>query len=172
MLDWIESRSDGEQSSDKLDFNKSNFYRKQRARRDGSERTLFPPFDDISAPVEVENDVWIGNDVLLSHGVKLGTGSIIAARSVVTCDVPPYAIVAGVPARVIRYRFEEPVIDRLLHSNWWQWSLNSWDCVDPREISQFLDLVDTLVETTEPMTENRVTAANLIRNLQNLEQKH
>lgn len=68
----------------------------------------------------IGNDVWIGNDVRIIGGVKVGTGAIIGLGAVVTKDVPPYAIVGGVPAKVIRYRFDEMQIDELLDSKWWE----------------------------------------------------
>lgn len=64
-------------------------------------------------PIIVEDDVWIGNDVLVLSGVKLGKGSVIAARSVVTKDIEPYSIVAGNPCKIIKYRFEEDIIKAL-----------------------------------------------------------
>ena len=70
--------------------------------------------------VEVGSDVWIGNNAVILSDLKLGTGCIVGAQSVVTQDVPPYAIVAGVPARIVRYRFEPAVIERLLASKWWE----------------------------------------------------
>lgn len=69
--------------------------------------------------ISIGHDVWIGARAIVLDGVSIGTGAIIAANSVVTKDVPPYAIVGGVPAKVIKYRFEESVIKRLLHSYWW-----------------------------------------------------
>ncbi|MDN6856517.1 CatB-related O-acetyltransferase [Pseudomonas sp. CAN2814] len=71
-------------------------------------------------PTVIGHDVWIGRDVLILDGVSIGTGAIIGAQSLVNVDVPPYAIVAGTPARVIRYRFEQPLIERLLASRWWE----------------------------------------------------
>lgn len=68
---------------------------------------------------EIGNDVWIGAHVLLMNGVKIGDGAIIAAGAVVTEDVPNYAIVGGVPAKVIRYRFEEKEIEFLNELQWW-----------------------------------------------------
>ncbi|MBP5161130.1 MAG: CatB-related O-acetyltransferase [Alphaproteobacteria bacterium] len=70
-------------------------------------------------PCIIDHDVWIGSSVLVIQGVHIGTGAVVAAGAVVTKDVPPYAIVGGVPARVIRYRFTPDVIKKLLASCWW-----------------------------------------------------
>ena len=67
----------------------------------------------------IGNDVWIGYDALIMPGVKIGDGAIIAARSVVAVDVPPYAIVGGNPARVVRERFDPDSVRRLLVIAWW-----------------------------------------------------
>ena len=69
----------------------------------------------------VGNDVWLGYGSLLMPGVKIGDGSIVASCAVVTKDVPPYAIVGGNPARVIRTRFDEQTIAALLQIRWWDW---------------------------------------------------
>ena len=69
--------------------------------------------------VVIGNDVWIGSDVILLGGIKVGDGAIIAAGAVVTKDVPDYAIVGGVPAHVIRYRFDSEQISVLKRINWW-----------------------------------------------------
>lgn len=69
----------------------------------------------------VGNDVWFGYQALIMPGVTIGDGAIVAAGSVVSRDVPPYAIVAGNPARVVRMRFEEADVDRLLRAAWWDW---------------------------------------------------
>jgi len=76
-------------------------------------------FDDTPAPVTIGNDVWIGLNSSVMGGVTIGNGAIVAAHSVVTKDVPPYAIVGGVPAKVIKYRFSEEVISRLEALKWW-----------------------------------------------------
>lgn len=67
--------------------------------------------------------MWIGQDVLIKGGVTIGNGAVIGVRSVVTKNVPPYAVVAGVPARVIKYRFEKEKIDYLQRLQWWDWDL-------------------------------------------------
>lgn len=70
-------------------------------------------------PVQVGNDVWIGDNVFIKGGVTIGDGAVIAAGAVVVKDVPPYAVVAGVPARIIKYRFDEKTIKELLDLKWW-----------------------------------------------------
>jgi phosphonate metabolism protein (transferase hexapeptide repeat family) len=74
-------------------------------------------------PIQIGHDVWIGTRAIIMDGVSIGHGSVIAANSVVTKDVPPYAIVGGVPARIIRYRFTEDVIESMLNLEWWQWNI-------------------------------------------------
>jgi acetyltransferase-like isoleucine patch superfamily enzyme len=65
-------------------------------------------------------DVFIGASAIILGGVRIGHGAVIGAGAIVTKDVPPYGIVAGVPAQIVRYRFEEPMIQKLLASNWWE----------------------------------------------------
>lgn len=70
----------------------------------------------------VENDVWIGAKSTIMSGVKIQNGSIIGANSVVTKDIPPYAIVVGNPAKIVKYRFSEKIIESLLEIAWWNWT--------------------------------------------------
>lgn len=76
---------------------------------------------EINRPVLIGNDVWIGEGVFINDGISIGDGVVIGAHSVVTHDIPAYAVVAGVPARVIRYRFSEEEIQTLLAMKWWDW---------------------------------------------------
>jgi len=71
--------------------------------------------------VVVGSDVWIGTRAIFLPGVSVGHGAVIGAGAVVTRDVPPYAVAAGNPARVVRYRFDEETIARLLACAWWEW---------------------------------------------------
>ena len=90
---------------------------------------LLDEFKNIPGHPATKGDVVIGNDVWLAHqslilsGVTIGDGAVVAARVVVTKNVPPYSIVAGNPARVIRYRFSEDTIARLLRIRWWDWDI-------------------------------------------------
>lgn len=70
----------------------------------------------------IGNDVWIGNGVTILGGVRIGNGAVVAAGSVVVKDVPPYAVVGGNPAKIIKYRFPKDVIDKLQRIAWWNWS--------------------------------------------------
>ena len=74
-----------------------------------------------STPVTLGNDVWIGHGAVVLPGVSLGSGAAVGAGSIVTKDVPPFAIVVGNPGRVLRLRFSEDVIARLLAIAWWDW---------------------------------------------------
>lgn len=76
---------------------------------------------DNKGDIVIGNDVWIGYEAVILAGVHIGDGAIIGARAVVTKDVPPYTIVGGVPAQVIRLRFEPEVITRLQRLQWWNW---------------------------------------------------
>lgn len=71
----------------------------------------------------IGNDVWLGHDVSIMPGVKIGDGAIIAAKSVVTKDVEPYTIVGGNPAKLIKYRFSQDKINALLDLKWWDWPI-------------------------------------------------
>jgi len=71
--------------------------------------------------VTIGNDVWIGFEAIILSGVKIGDGAIVGARAVVTKDVPPYAIVGGVPAKMIRRRFPDETVSKLLELRWWDW---------------------------------------------------
>lgn len=72
----------------------------------------------------IGNDVWIGDHVIIKGGIHVSDGAVVGMGSVVTKDVPPYAIVAGNPARIIRYRFEAPVVAQLISSQWWNWPID------------------------------------------------
>ena len=88
---------------------------------------------------EIGNDVWIGKDALIKRGIRIGHGAVIAQRSVVTKDVPDYAIVAGIPAKVIKYRFDDLTIEKLLECKWWDYSFFDFADLDVTNIESFID---------------------------------
>ena len=86
----------------------------------------------------IGSDVWIGNNALISSGVRIGTGAIIGAGAMVSRDIPPYAIAVGVPARVIKYRFESAIIEKLLQSKWWLKNVNELSGMDFSDIEKLI----------------------------------
>jgi virginiamycin A acetyltransferase len=88
---------------------------------------------DVRGDTVVGNDVWLGYQSLVMPGVRIGDGAVVAARSVVAGDVPPYAVVAGNPARVVRHRFPADRVRRLLDIAWWHWP--------PEVVSEHLDQI-------------------------------
>jgi acetyltransferase-like isoleucine patch superfamily enzyme len=99
---------------------------------------------DMFPRVTVGNDVWTGHNVNVMAGVNVGDGAIIAAGSVVTKDVPPYAIVAGVPAVAKRFRFPEKTIARLLRLKWWDLELSQLSGLPFRDVDRCLDLIEAI----------------------------
>lgn len=103
------------------------------SRRIDPRRGLTPDEIESKGAITIGNDVWIGANSIIISGVSIGTGAVIAAGAVVTKDVPPYSIVAGNPARLLRYRFQEPsLIEELLESEWWTWPLDKIDTFSHR----------------------------------------
>ncbi|WP_252244687.1 MULTISPECIES: CatB-related O-acetyltransferase [unclassified Clostridium] len=76
---------------------------------------------DNKGDIVIGNDVWIGYDAIIMPGVKIGDGAIIGTRAIVTNDVPPYTIALGIPAKVIKKRFSDDIILKLLKIKWWDW---------------------------------------------------
>lgn len=107
------------------------------------------PFEPDRGPVIIGNDVWIGQRVLLRPGITIGDGAVIAAGAVVTSDVPPFAIVGGTPARLIRYRFPEHVIARIEQAAWWQYHVADFAGLDSADPIRFLDQLEARVEAGE-----------------------
>jgi acetyltransferase-like isoleucine patch superfamily enzyme len=116
--------------------------------------------------VEIGNDVWIGNDAFVRPGVTIGDGAVVGACSVVTRDVPPYAIVAGNPAIIRRYRFSEELIQRLLQSRWWTlapWQLTGIDLSAP---ASAIDAIERRVAESPPFAPGFFHLADLVSDSQ------
>ncbi len=99
---------------------------------------------DMFSKASFGSDIWIGLGATVLGGVSVSDGAVIAAGSVVTKDVPPYAIVAGVPAVVKRLRFSEKIVERLLRSKWWQLELSDLSGLPFRDVERCLDRIEDL----------------------------
>lgn len=105
-------------------------------------------FNEFS-PIEIGNDVWLGARAIILDGIKIGHGAIVGAGAVVTKDVPPYAIVGGVPAKILRFRFEPDVIVTLLASKWWDRDID-WLQVNASKFLEIHEYVDNLKNSGKP----------------------
>jgi acetyltransferase-like isoleucine patch superfamily enzyme len=97
--------------------------------------------------IKIGHDVWIGARVSITRGVHIGNGAIIAGGAVVTKDVPPYAIVGGVPARVLRYRFPDEIIQRFQKLRWWNYNVPSVPGLDFSNVTACLDTLEGLISS-------------------------
>jgi len=139
------------------------FYKRRRFKK----MTGTAPSGDMvgfaNAPhaVTIGHDVWIGSDVTLRDGIHIGDGAVIAACSVVTKDVAPYAIVAGNPARQIRTRFPQEIVEALLALPWWQYDVHAVQALPTDNVEQFLKEA-TALDASLIVPEDRVTFADLM----------
>lgn len=101
-----------------------------------------------SAP-DIGHDVWLGRDCIIKRGITIGHGAVVAERSIVTKDVPPYAIVAGTPAKIVRFRFDEKTIERLLELQWWKYNYADFSNLDSRNIDGFIDGLSEMIQRKE-----------------------
>jgi len=103
------------------------------------------PFKDSCPITEIGPDAWIGQGAFVKSGVTIGAGAIVGARATVLKDVPPYAIVVGTPGRVLRLRFPEAVVERLLAVQWWRYSIYDLFDAPMDAIEPALDVIEDLV---------------------------
>lgn len=136
-----------------------------KARTGGFKQVHYDQQNSDRVGVCIGNDVWIGDDVLFKAGVVVNDGAVVGARAVVTHDVPAYAVVGGVPAHIIKYRFPLSIINSLLELKWWD--LPIWKCSSVSgdcSIGDFIDSVNLWVTSHEvqPVKANVVTAKMLL----------
>ena len=99
-----------------------------------------PDAKEIKAePIIIENDVWVASNVTIKEGVRVGNGAVVAMGSLVTKDVPPYALVGGNPAKIIKFRFTEGQIEELQSLAWWNWTDAEIKKIVPMLLSEDVD---------------------------------
>ncbi|MEM9161251.1 MAG: acetyltransferase [Verrucomicrobiota bacterium] len=119
--------------------NHSTYRRKQYGLDDVDDEEFFAWRKSNSC--SIGHDVWIGHGVVVTAGTSIGTGACIGAGAVVTKDIPPYAIAVGVPAKVIKFRFDEKTIERIMETAYWDWDRETLEknFADLRELDVFLE---------------------------------
>jgi acetyltransferase-like isoleucine patch superfamily enzyme len=116
-------------------------------------------------PTTIGNDVWIGHGSTVKAGVSIGDGAIVAAGSVVVKDVPPYAIVGGNPARVIRMRIPEIAAEKLLHLEWWRYAPWQFGEAPFNEIENLVPYLDDLIPTLTEYNPRWISISDLQKGL-------
>jgi len=99
--------------------------------------------------VQIGHDVWIGLRAIVMPGITIGNGAVVGAGAVVTKGIPPYAVVAGVPAQVLRFRFDERTIDRLQTVAWWRYQIDRLD--PPPDYSNIADTLERIERASLPL---------------------
>jgi acetyltransferase-like isoleucine patch superfamily enzyme len=141
------------------------FYHLPEYVRAAPDREAHPSFMDADTRTHVGHDVWLGAGCFVKRGVRIGNGAVVAAHAVVTRDVEPYAIVAGTPAKPLRKRFSDRVIDRMERVAWWQYDLAPFkDTFDWRDAGAALDAIERLVDARR-VTPFRPDAWELLRQI-------
>lgn len=100
-------------------------------------------------PTSIGSDTWVGSNAFIKSGVTIGPGAIVAAGAVVLEDVPPYAIVGGVPARVIRLRFPEKIVERLMRVRWWEFPHDAVSRLPFDKVDHCLDILEERIARQE-----------------------
>ncbi len=110
----------------------------------------------------IGNDVWIGGNVIISRGVTIGDGAIVATGAVVIKDVPPYAVVGGVPAKVLKYRFEDEIIEKLEHLQWWEYGPDIMKGCDVTNVAETIATIEERINNNFPKYKGEIINVDLV----------
>lgn len=127
---------------------------------------LYPPVEKCKTNIVIENDVWIGQNVTIKPGVTIGNGAIVGANALVLHDIPPYSIWGGVPAKLIKYRFPNKVIELITKLKPWLYTpeqLSNCKC-NFNDISNYLDAICKISSTFDVFTPRVITSNELLKN--------
>lgn len=142
----------------------SNFVLANQFRQD-YDKAFDPEFYEVSNDSAViGSDVWIGEGVTLANGITIGDGAIIAANSHVVKDVPAYAIVGGNPAKIIKMRFDDKTVERLINSRWWEYDFTVFENKSFLDPNRALDVLEEkiVLGQVEKFTPQVITAKDLL----------
>ena len=114
--------------------------------------------------IEIGNDVWVADNVTFKRNIKIGDGAIVAAHALVTKDVPPFAVVAGNPARIVKYRFDEETILSIKGCRWWDKSPRLLSEIDLSNVREFSSHIER-ISSSEDYDYGRFNLTELIKNL-------
>lgn len=129
-----------------LTYDRSTLAFQQYLQNSGNTVDYKPNTEPNGGPLVIGNDVWIGAEArFVPKPLTIGDGAIVAGGALVTKDVPPYAIVGGSPAKILKYRFPEPIIERLMALKWWQYGYGDLAVAPDDDIETFLDKVEQQV---------------------------
>lgn len=128
----------------------SNFIWGEYSQEHQSEFTTGPlDGEKKRGPITIGDDVWLGARCYIRGGITIGTGAIVGTEAVVTKDVPPFAVVVGNPARIVKYRFSDQTIARLLALKWWDYDFVRFKDVQASDVHQALDTLERMIEAGE-----------------------